>query len=240
MKSPALLVGLLAAVAMLGGCDNIFGLDNYDPPQSTLTGRLAYQGEAIGVRSGGVELELWQPGYELNEKIPVYVAQDGTFTAKLFDGSYKLNLRSGNGAWVDNPDTIRFELKGSTDITVPVTPYYTIENESITHDAGVNAPVGAIRATFDIGQVTPARPVEFVGLYVATTSFVDRNHMVVRTEKPMSDLDLSAPITLSVDLPANIHTTPSPESRDSVSVRVGVKTSGVDEMLFTKVYKVGI
>jgi hypothetical protein len=82
--------------------------------------------------------------------------------------------------------------------------------------------------------------VEFVGLYVATTSFVDRNHMVVRTEKPMSDLDLSAPITLSVDLPANIHTTPSPESRDSVSVRVGVKTSGVDEMLFTKVYKVGI
>ena len=239
MKSPALLI-VLALVALLAGCGDIFGIDNYDPPTATLTGRLSYQGQPIGVRTGGVELELWQPGYELNEKIPVYVAQDGTFSATLFDGSYKLNLRSGNGAWVDSPDTIRFELNGTADVTVPVTPYYTIENEAISHNPGVNAPVGAIQATFKVGQVTTSRALEYVGLYVGTTSFVDRNHMVVRTEKKAAALDLNAPITLSVNLPANIRVTPSPESRDSVSVRVGVKTSGVDEMLFTQVYKIAI
>ena len=62
-------------VLILVGCE----YDNYDPPRSFLTGTVTYNGNPVGVRSGATQLELWQHGYQLFEKIPVYIAQDGTF-----------------------------------------------------------------------------------------------------------------------------------------------------------------
>jgi hypothetical protein len=80
-----------------------------------------------------------------------------------------------------------------------------------------------------------------VGLYVATTQFVDRINQSVRIERPRSQISsLAAPITLNVALPANIHVTPSPERRDHVFLRIGVKTVGVAELLFSPVYTVPI
>src|SRR5690606_10220934 len=72
MKRRAILVAALGAAVLLTGCDNIFGLDNYDQPNATLTGRVVYNGEPIGVRSNGVTLQLWQPSYPLEQNVPVY------------------------------------------------------------------------------------------------------------------------------------------------------------------------
>lgn len=234
MKLRTILVASLAPLALLTGCDDIFGLDNFEEPTSVLTGQVVYQGEPVGVRSGGVELELWQPGFELREKIEVHVDQDGTFSAELFDGSYELNTLAGNGPWVDSGETITFELNGEANIDVPVTPFYTIENASISNNGGT------IQATFNVNAVDASRAVEFVGLYVGRTLFVDRNTNVAEIERPAGALNLSAPITLSVTLPDDIHVTPSPDPRTDVFVRVGVKTVGRSEMLFTHVQKVGI
>jgi hypothetical protein len=213
-------------LGILAGCG--FGaLDNYSAPNATLTGRVVYQGTAVGVRSNGVQLELWQPGYELNQKIPIHIAQDGSFSARVFDGDYKLNLLPGNGPWVDNRDTILIQVRGHAAVDVPVVPYYTIENPSIGHASG------SIESTFNVGSVNITREVEYVGLYVSTTTFVDRTNMAVRTERPRSAIPtLDAPIALSVTLPANL------AQRNDVYARIGVKTVGVDELLFSPVQKI--
>src|SRR4051812_34652244 len=108
MKSKVFLsIGILICV-LIAACTK----DNYDPPKSMLSGQVVYQGQPVGVRSNGVQLELWQPGYQFFTKIPIYVDQDGTFSAALFDGNYKLTRLKGNGPWADNTDTINVVVKG--------------------------------------------------------------------------------------------------------------------------------
>src|SRR5690606_23685739 len=110
------------------------------------------------------------------EKIPVHVSQEGTFTAVLFNGSYKLNLLPGSGPWVTpSPlDTIRFDLRGNHTIDVPVTPFYVVSDEQFSYDRSANGPGGTVTGTFRVGKIVTDRPVEYVGVYVGVTSFVDR------------------------------------------------------------------
>lgn len=238
----SLLAGLL-----LGGC-NITDLDNYTPPESTITGRVLFEGRPIGVRSGGVQLELWQPAYELNTKIPVRVAYDGTFAAAVFDGSYEINLLPGNGPWLNNPTRIPVAVNGQANVDIEVTPYYTIENESITFNPAGGGPHGTVQASFSVRQVNPTQALEYVGLYVGTTVLVDRNTSlsIPNSQRErlrsaiLSELNSNSPISISVTLPANIYETQSPVRREHVFVRVGVKTAGVAEMLFSPVYRIAI
>jgi Protein of unknown function (DUF3823) N-terminal domain/Domain of unknown function (DUF3823_C) len=226
MKSAIALVSLAALVGV-SGC-GLDALDNYEQPSSRLNGNVVYNGAPVGVRSNGVQLELWQPDYELNQKIPVFVDQDGSFSAVLFDGTYRLNLLAG-GPWVENRDTIQVEVNGTATVTFPVIPYYTVANETIVHANG------SIVATFGVGQVTTSRALDFVGVYVATTSFVDRTNMAARLERARSGIaNLNDPITLTVDLPANL------AQRTDVFVRIGVKTVGIAEMLFSPVYRIAL
>ena len=226
MKRSFSILASLALAASLAACE--FGVfDNYDEPNALLTGRVVYQGSPVGVRSNGVQLELWQPGYDLNQKIPIYVDQDGSFSAMVFDGEYKLNLLAGNGPWVDIRDTLQVQVQGQTQVDVPVVPYYTIENPSISHAAGV------VTASFEVGSVDTSRELEYVGLYVSTTHFVDRSNMAVRTEHDRADLtSLDDPVSLSVELTDDL------QERADIYVRVGLKTEGVDELLFTPVQKI--
>ena len=106
--------------------------DNYEEPTSRLSGRVIFQNQPVGVRSDGVQLELWQRGYALFTKIPVYVAQDGTFSATLFDGDYKLVRLRGNGPWIDNTDSISVKVSGNTQVDVPVVPHFNLNNVSFS------------------------------------------------------------------------------------------------------------
>src|SRR5687768_1881292 len=109
--------------------------DNFDPPMSWITGTVVYQNQPVGVRSNGVQLELWQPGFANFSKIPVHVAQDGTFSANVFDGDYKLTFLRNNGPWVDRTDTINVSVRGSATVDVPVTPYFLVGSETFTYNA---------------------------------------------------------------------------------------------------------
>jgi hypothetical protein len=224
-RSSSILASLALAAAM-AACE--FGVfDNYDEPNALLSGRVVYQGTPVGVRSNGVQLELWQPSYELNQKIPIYVDQDGSFSAMVFDGDYKLNLLPGNGPWVDTRDTLQVQVRGQAQVDVPVVPYYTIGNASIAHSAG------SVTANFDVGSVDDSRELDYVGLYVSTTNFVDRSNMTVGVERQRADIPtLDDPISLSVDLTDELR------ERSDVYARIGVKTAGVDELLFTPVQRI--
>ena len=72
--------------------------DNFEEPKATLAGKAIYDGEAVGVRSGSSEFALFQDGYALKGSIPVYIAQDGSYSVSLFNGDYKL-VRMGNAPW---------------------------------------------------------------------------------------------------------------------------------------------
>jgi hypothetical protein len=221
----AWLVPFLALVVGLMACEK----DNYDPPSSQLTGRVVYQNQPVGVRSNGVQLELWQSGYQLFTKIPLLIDQDGTFSAVLFDGDYKLVRLRGNGPWVDNTDTIPVQVRGAAVIDVPVQPYFVIQNDRITRSAT------SLAASCRVQAVAGSRAIERVTLYVSTTQFVDANNNVGSQSKVAADLtDLSRDVTFAYNLPASV------ANRGTVYARLGVKTAGVAEMLYTPVQKLAL
>lgn len=211
---------MAAALAM--GCAK----DNYDAPGAILKGRVSYQNKAIGVRSNGVQLELWQSGFQTFVKIPVHIDQDGSFSASLFNGKYKLVRLKGNGPWIDNTDTISLEVSGNKEIDVPVVPYYTLSGESFTRS------LNAITATVKVDSIAGARLVDFVALYIGTTAIVDVNTHAVKIEKRGAELaNLSQPLNFTFPFPANL------ANRDQLFVRIGVKTAGVAELLYTPIHK---
>ena len=120
----------------------------------------------VQLRTRGVELELWQPGFELNEKIPVYVAQDGTFSATVFDGEYRLNTIPNNGPWMNSSDTLDITVQGEAVVDIPVRPYFVVRDPQITHDPSAGGAGGTVRANFRVETVNTGRQVEWVGLYV--------------------------------------------------------------------------
>ncbi|MEZ0483559.1 DUF3823 domain-containing protein [Fibrella aquatica] len=219
----AILFSLLAGTILLTSCEK----DNYEPPKSTLTGRVIYDNQPVGVRSNGVQLELWQRGYQLFSKIPLLVGQDGSFSATLFDGDYKLVRLRGNGPWVDNTDTIAVQVRGGTTIDVPVQPYFVIRNPAITR-SGAN-----LSANCTVAQVAAGRAIERVTVYVGTTQFVDvTNNVGSSTVAAAALTDLSKPVALSLALPTAV------ANRPYFFARIGVKTVGVAEMLYAPVQKI--
>ncbi|GAA4416230.1 DUF3823 domain-containing protein [Nibrella viscosa] len=225
MKTLAIPSFLLALTMLLAGCEK----DNYEPPKSTLTGRVVYQNQPIGVRSNGVQLELWQRGYQLFTKIPVYVDQDGSFSASLFDGDYQLVRLRGNGPWVDNTDTIKVQVRGTATVEVPVQPYYVVKNEMIQKSGN------AVTATAKIDPVVTSRAIERVTLYLGSTTIVDANNNAGTHNLTGTALaDLSKTLSFSVTVPASL------ANKEYAFARIGVKTVGVAEMLYSPVQKVAL
>lgn len=218
----------IAVLVFHAGCKK----DNFDAPPSTLTGRVVYQGQPIGVRTpvnggGGVQLELWQPGYDLFQKIPVYINSDGTFSASLFDGNYKLVMLKGSGPWVDNTDTINVQVRGATTVDYPVQPYYTVNN-SVFSKSG-----SSITASATINQVVTTNPIERATLFLGSTQFVDVNNNVATTDIMGSNItDLSQPVTFSVSIPTSL------QNKNYVFGRIGVKTTGISELIYSPVQKI--
>lgn len=206
----------LAFSATIMSCEK----DNRTEPKSILKGRIVHDGQIIGVRSNGVQLEIWQRGFQLFTKIPVYVNQDGTFTASLFDGNYKLVRIRGNGPWVNNIDSIDVEVRGTKELDVPVNPYFVFKND--TYSKGE----GKVSATFTLQKVEATGVLERVNLYIGTTTILDPNNNAANVQQLAATTDLTKPITLTATLSAAL------AGREYVYARIGVKTSGVGEMLF--------
>ncbi|MBO9563523.1 MAG: DUF3823 domain-containing protein [Niastella sp.] len=195
--------------------------DNKEPPSAVISGRIVYQNQALSVRSGGVELELWQYGYQLRNKIPVYVKQDGSFSAKVFGGNYKLTLLRGNGPWADKTDSIDVQ-GGTSDINVTVDPFFIISNATYTRSNNV------VTATFNLQRVNQTRTLEAARLYIGQTTIVDQNNNAANASKPAAQItDLTQPVTITANVPAALQT------KASIFVRVGVKTNGVAELVYT-------
>jgi len=223
MKLISLSISLLFLLIASASCEK----DNYAPPSSTLTGKVVYNDQPVGLRSGGVQLELWQPGYVLFTKIPVHVDQDGTFSVSVFDGDYRLSFLAGNGPWAVSRDSIMVNVKGSTAVEVPVRPYFIIRNQSVTREPG------RLSSVFNLEKIDESRTLQFAGLYIGTTAVLDNINNKQKVEVQAAGISsLTAPIKIDATLSAAL------AGRDYIFARIGVKTSGVNEMIFSPVVRI--
>lgn len=212
----------IALIALATSC----GFDNYDAPDSTLSGRIIYEGSALQLRGSGeaIQLQLYQDGYEKNDPIQVLVNQDGFYSASLFDGEYKLITRPNNGPWVDKRDTMVVNVKGNTAFDLQVTPYFTISGANISL-SGTN-----VNASFTINQIVSTAEVEKVYLVLGKTHFVDEINNAYR-----QDFEDFGPG--SVQVSGDYSTSNDAKQAKFLYGRVGVKTVGVEQAIFSEVFQ---
>ena len=213
------------------------GYDNYDEPESMLQGRIVYNGEPINVATNEVSMELWEPGWQLNNRIDVAVAQDGSYSAALFNATYKLVFRDNQGPFQMNmntetgSDTIVVNLNGDKVLDIEVLPYYMIRSPNISKTGNT------VTATANIEKIITdanGRDVERVSIYLNKTQFVDSrgNYNFARTEVAGGDIPDLSNMSIGVDI-TNLN---SPQ--DYVYARIGVKIQGVEHMIFSPVQKI--
>ena len=216
---------VLTIAALAVSCE----FDNYDEPEATLQGNLVYNGTPIQVPHNDVRMELWEPGWELKAPITVAVSQDGSYSAKLFEGSYKLVIPSGEGPFMSNSDTIELNVSGTTQKDIEVTPYYMITgtpNFTVVGDS--------VRATFGLTQVITdanAESIENVHLYLNRTQFVDEGTALSTGSQAGASISDIGNITLTTELPDLVM------DQDYIFARVGVKITNRDDMLCSAITK---
>lgn len=228
----AQIIWITAFVCLLfASCEH----DNFDEPNATISGKVLYNGNPVGVRTNGTQLELWQEGYQLFTKIPVYIAHDGTFSASVFNGRYKI-VRLAGAPWeAQTGDTIVVDVKGSTVIEVPVTPYFIVKNESFRKDAGT------ITSTFTIDKIVETANVVSVNLYLGKNILTDhnKNENDDSQDKYQRSLDLSQlafgqEITMTSLIPEALI------NEDYIFARLGVRSNQSNEYYYTQVQKISL
>ncbi|MBO0951433.1 DUF3823 domain-containing protein [Fibrella forsythiae] len=236
---PALALLLLG----LAACDK----DNFEPPKSTFAGRIVYKGEPLLMQSANVAtgnvsdfpvfIELWQQAYNNRSSIRVPVAQDGSFTSLLFDGDYKLIVPNGQGPFLwkrtaaNNPDSLTLNLRGSQQMDIEVTPYYMVRSPQFTVSGRKVA--GSVKLEKVITDAVNGKTVERVSLYVNKSQFVDAGNSILAANLAGSAItDLNTVNLTTADVPALV------PSQSYVYVRIGLKITGVEDMIYTPVQKV--
>ncbi|WP_170164440.1 DUF3823 domain-containing protein [Sinomicrobium pectinilyticum] len=215
------IIFFITIISGLSSCE----YDNYDPPQSELSGRLLYEGDPVGVRQGINIFQLYEPGWENFEPIGLNVKQDGTFSARLFDGDYQLVLIDGNGPWVNQSDTIDIRVDGNREMDVAVEPFFMVRNENFEIEGST------LKISFDIEQVVESADLQFVSLYIGKTMLVDNQFNANEKRLPSGGIeDLDETISMEMDI--------SGIDQEFLFARIGIKTKGSPELIFSEAEKI--
>lgn len=209
------------ALFALAGC----GLDNYDAPSSRLTGRVVYQGRPLGLSHGKVAFNLYQEGYDKNGPISVYAAQDGSFTALLFNGTYRLETIDNNGPWLKGATGIDLEVKGDTSVDLVVTPYYLLSDVALALNGQ------ELRAVCNVEMIAGEKEVQRLFLCVGTTAFVSDQSYSYVARKNLMPVNIGGN-SLSLDISEQL------ALYDTLYARLGLQINGVQECIFSDVIKI--
>ena len=224
MINKKILLALSICIALLSACQ----YDNFDEPDSTLKGSVVYDGQAVGVRTNGPRLELWQDGYALKKAIPVYIAQDGTFSARLFKGQYKL-VRKADAPWLAQlSDTIIVDVKGTTNYDVEVTPYFSIKNEKY-EKSGDN-----IKATFTIDKVVNSANLTAVNIYFGKGFLTDHNRNDVKIGVNLSEITDGKEVTITATIPEHL------KNENYLYLRIGAQSNASSEYCYSPSHKISL
>lgn len=212
---------LLSLSFMITSC----GLDNYDEPQSRLTGKVTYNGQQIYLSHGTLTMNLYQDGYDKNGPIPIYLNKDGEFSALLFDGNYQLQTIAGAAPWVDIEDPIRITVKGDTEQNIEVTPYFMISDVVIALNGS------EVKALCNVEKIVDGKTARQIFLCVNNTPFVSDysyNYLLRKNQMPVSIGGNS----LSLDINEIL------DSNTSLYARIGVQISGISECIYSETIQI--
>ena len=219
-----ILYSLISISIVLAGCE----LDNFDAPKAMLEGQVTYQGEPISVRSNSAEFQIWQDGYALNELIPVFIAQDGTYSVSLFEGEYKL-VRRGGDPWLPQlNDTIVVQVSGNTQVDVPVTPYINISNENFQMNGST------LSANFQIDQIVADTNVQEISIMLSRNILVDRNINDFNKVIELESFEFGTSNSVAIEIPESLR------DEGYLFVRIGAKSSMANELIYTNAQKIDL
>ena len=222
---------LLTFITCLFSCKK----DNYAPPASQLSGALMYKGDSIGVEYDRVPFQLYQYGFGKVGAIDGTFDLNGSYHALLFDGDYKFIIPGGQGPFLwkqtasGDPDSLSITMKGNQNLNIEVMPYYMIRNAKISA-SGTN-----VTATFKIEQIitgADAKDIENVTLFINNTQFVSGTNNIGKASLNGTDITDPDNVSLTVAVPSM---TPV---QNYVFARVGLKISGVEDLLFSPLQRI--
>jgi len=213
--------------------------DNFDAPNSTLSGRLIYEGQEIHIEHDQVTFELWQSGFGKNAPIKSSFSQEGIYSTTLFDGTYKFVIPTGQGPfkWKTDingkADSLEINLKGNQTIDIEVIPYYLIKNAELSSNNS------AILANFQIEKIisgAESKDIEHVSLYINKTQFVSGNSNSNVGKGTLNGNDIAdlSNIQLSVDIPTMI------PKQNYIFARIGIKIQGVEDLIYSPLKKLDL
>ncbi len=221
MKKVNYIILMITGILFTTSCE----YDNYEEPSSILEGRFVYNDQAVGVKSDLDVIRLYEEGWQKFTPITVSVKHDGTFRAALFNGDYKMALVAGNGPWQNISDTIAFQFMGNKTLDIAVEPFFW------PHDEDYKLNGTTLSASFDIDQVVEDKNIEFVALYIGKTALVDNLYNAKNLKLQPADIpNLDQRLSIDMDL--------SDIGEDFVYARVGIKTRGNQELVFTQAQKI--
>lgn len=225
MKKVILNISLFAAgVLSFTSC----GLDNMDEPESMLTGNVQYKGQNLNLQGTGeaIQLQLYQDNYQLHSPITVYVDQQGRFSAKLFNGTYKLVTKDGNGPWVNKRDTTVVNLNGAAEVNLEVTPYFLVSNAKATLSGK------SVSVTFNLTKIVETATIDKGIISVGNTGLIDgQNAFLAKDIKAEAVKEGSN--TFTIDLTNEQLATFKSKTR--MTARIGVKASGADQAIYSPI-----
>lgn len=224
----------LLSLVLVTAC-SLNNFDNYDEPESKLEGAFLHNGDSVRVSYNNVTFELWQSGFGAESPIDVTVDQNGSYSAVLFNGDYRLVIPPGQGPFIRSgigdggTDTLRVQLQGNQKLDIEIMPYFMIRNPQFSNSGST------VSADFSVEQIVTgdnAQNVEFVELYISKTNYVDTRTSISTTTMDGGDITDMSDINLSVEVPTMTPT------QDYVFARIGVKTTAVEDMIFSKIEKI--
>jgi hypothetical protein len=231
MKLRLQYISLLACCVSMLSCEK----DNYDAPSNTLSGKLVYQGQTFGVEKDQVPYQLFQFGFGKVGPIGSSFTQEGTYSALLFNGTYKLIIPNGQGPFLwkktpgGAPDSLTISLNGNQVLDLEVTPYYLVK------DAQVTGGSGKVNAAFKIAKIitdASAKEVENVRLYINKTQFVSAGNNIANANIDGGAIADPNNVNLSVTVPAMTPT------QNYVYARVGLKIKDVEDRIYSPLVKI--
>ncbi|WP_085536118.1 DUF3823 domain-containing protein [Massilibacteroides vaginae] len=201
--------------------------DDFDQPKAMLTGKVVFQGNPVGVRTNGPQLELWESGHALYTKIPVYIAHDGSYSAALFNGKYKLVRLSGAPWEPQSNDTVIIDVKGNTIKDIEVIPYLIVRNESFQKNSS-----GNISAKFIVDKIVQESNLAEVRLFLGKNILTDQNKHEYVVNADVESIILGQEFEMIAVLPKEISST------DYLFVRIGVRSNKSSEFYYTQTQKI--
>jgi hypothetical protein len=130
------------------------------------------------------------------------------------------------------------QLNGGKTLDIEVMPYYMVRNPLLAL-SGTDKVQGSFKLEKIITDAN-AKDIESVFLYLNQTSFVDGTNYIARTAINGGDITDPDNISLLVTIPASISANGTTGNQTYVYARIGVKISGVEDLLFSPVQKIDL